>query len=191
MLEIMLWVVTPCLMIAGMTIGMVESTRIVFARARRTRDAKRVEVWLRAWWVFLPLTLLFSIMTSGMLTMMWWPGALACSLLSTIVVAATTGSPRVVVFTFVGFAPLTLTQFVFETSGPYRNARIDPLLIWLGLTACSIGFLVLAYGVGLRSWARRVFPPAVCPECGYDVRGLPHDVCPECGTEGVVAQVVQ
>ena len=31
-------------------------------------------------------------------------------------------------------------------------------------------------------WARHRLARGLCPECGYDIRGLPHCRCPECGT---------
>ena len=179
-----------CVMLIAMTLGMIEATRIAFARACRTSKARRIEGRLRSWWVFLPLSMIVTSIISAAMTWMYWPGFLVIWILSTLVAVAVTGSLRVGVFTFIAFAPMMITQSYAEVSPSFWDSYYSSVL-WLGSTVCSIGFLVVVYGVGLWMWARRMFkaPGVACPECGYDVCGLPQDICPECGTVGVVAGV--
>jgi hypothetical protein len=81
---------------------------------------------------------------------------------------------------------------------PLGGAGAD-VAVGLGLGLIShIMFLIAARSMRQADllfdadrWARNQLARGLCPQCGYDLRGLPHRRCPECGTTWSAEEMIK
>lgn len=91
--------------------------------------------------------------------------------------------PRMVMWLLVN---LMVAAWIFVDAPRHRISR--PVWVALALTAGIWGLVVYLLRVLIVKYETGQHFHPMCPECGYDLYGIPRAKCPECGSSAVTTE---